>query len=94
MTRQLLLVVGAALLSAAGFASLLALCWMVSHMLIGVVPYLLESRFHAMIGVLPVLFLGVAFVGASCMASALARRRKPPTARPQFSSRSHSRLRP
>jgi hypothetical protein len=76
MTRQILIVVGVAALCVAGFGLILGLVWLVSHLVLGVSPYILESRFQAMSGVLTVLCIVFAFVGASWMASALATKRK------------------
>jgi hypothetical protein len=76
MTRQVLIVVGVAFLSACGFGLILGLMWLVSQLVLGVFPYILASRFHAMLAVLPALFLVVAFVGAGCAASAIASRKK------------------
>ena len=91
MTRQILIVVGVALLSVAGFALILGVVWMVAHLVLGVSLYILESRLQEMSGVLPVLCIVFAFVGASCMASALATRRK--NQHPASGSPAHPRLR-
>jgi hypothetical protein len=71
MTRQLLIVVGVALLSAAGFGMILGIGWLVLHLVLGVVPYLLAARLRALQGVLPALFVLVAFVGAAWTASSI-----------------------
>lgn len=76
MIRRVLIVAAVALLSAAGFALLLGLVWLVLHFVLGVSPYLLDARLHAMLDVLPALFAGVAFVGAACAASTLAARQR------------------
>lgn len=74
MTRRLLIIFGAAFLSAAGFGLILCVGWLVLHLVLGVFPYLLVSRLQAMEGVLPALFVLVAFVGAACAASTLSPR--------------------
>ncbi|HLY43686.1 MAG TPA: hypothetical protein VKR52_20905 [Terracidiphilus sp.] len=76
MTRRILFVVGAALLSAAGFAAILGVGWLVSHFVLGVVPYILASRLHAMREILPALFLLVAFIGGAWAACTMAPRTK------------------
>jgi hypothetical protein len=76
MTRQILIVIGVALLSVAGFWLILGLVWLVAQLVLGISPYILESRFQKMSGVIQVLCIVFAFVGASCMASALAAQRK------------------
>lgn len=76
MTRRILLVIGAALLSAAGFAAILGVGWLVSHFVLGVVPYILASRLHAMREILPALFVLVAFIGGACAACTLSPRTK------------------
>lgn len=90
MTRQILIVVGVALLSIAGFGLILGVVWLVAHLVLGVSLYILESRLHEMSGVLPVLCIVFAFVGASCMASALATQHK--KQHPGADSPAHPRL--
>ncbi len=68
MTRQILVVLAVALLSAAGFAAVLGVAWLVLHLVLGVSDYLLDARLHTVRGVLPALFAGIAFVGAACAA--------------------------
>jgi hypothetical protein len=86
MTRQILIVVGVALLSAAGFALILGVSWLVLHLVLGVVPYLLASRLHAFESLLPTLFVLVAFVGAACAASTLSWRPRPDQPHPDIPS--------
>ncbi len=76
MNRSVLIVLGTALLSAAGFGLILGVFWLTSHLVLGVFPYILHSRMHGMFGVLPVLCLWIAFIAVSCVASALAYRNK------------------
>jgi hypothetical protein len=72
MARQILIVVGAALLSVLGFALVLGIGYITLHLVLGDSPYTLESRIHNMRGVLSALFALVAIVGGGCAASALA----------------------
>lgn len=76
MARPILIVLGVALLSACGFGLVMLLVWFVARMVLGIFPYVLEYRFQAMMGVLPVLCLLASLVGAGCAASALAARRR------------------
>ena len=69
MTRQVLIVVGVALLSVVGFALILGIAWLTLHLVLGVFPYTLEARLHSMVGVLSALFVLVAVVGAGCATS-------------------------
>jgi len=77
MTRQLLLVVGVGLLSAAGLGLIVGVIWLVSSNVAGTPPYILEVRFSTLLYLLPALFLAVAIVGASFMARALSTKHKP-----------------
>jgi hypothetical protein len=77
MTRQFLLVIGAALLSVGGIGLIVGLVWLVSSNVLGTLPYILEARFSTLLYLLPALLLVVALVGASFMASALALKHKP-----------------
>ena len=76
MTRQILIVVGIALLSATGFALVLGIGWMTLHLVLGDSPYLLEARIRSMVGVLSALFVGAAIVGGGCATSVLLTRQK------------------
>ncbi len=78
MTRQILIVVGAALLSIGGIGLIVGVVWLVSSNVLGTLPYILEARFSTLLYLLPALLLVVAIVGASFMASALALSQKPP----------------
>jgi hypothetical protein len=78
MTRQILIVVGAALLSIGGIGLIVGVVWLVSSNVLGTLPYILEARFSTLLYLLPALLLAVAIVGASFMASALALSQKPP----------------
>ena len=76
MTRQILIVVGAALLSIGGIGLIVGLVWVVASNVLRTLPYILESRFEALLYILPALLLVVAIIGASFMATALAARQK------------------
>jgi hypothetical protein len=76
MTRQILIVVGVALLSALGFALVLGIGYLTLHLVLGDSLYTLESHLHAMLGVLTALFALIAFVAAGWTTSVLAARRK------------------
>ena len=45
MTRQILIVVGAALLSIGGIGLIVGVVWLVSSNVLGTLPYILEARF-------------------------------------------------
>jgi len=77
MTRQILIVIGAALLSIGGIGLIVGIVWLVSSNVLGTLPYILEARFSTLLYLLPALLLVVAVVGASFMASALAISQKP-----------------
>jgi len=81
MTRQVLIVIGAALLSIGGIGLIVGVVWLVSSNVLGTLPYILEARFSTLLYLLPALLLVVAVVGASFMASALAMEQKPRTNR-------------
>ena len=76
MTRQILVVVGVALLSAVGFGLILGIGWLTLHLVLGDSPYLLESRLYSMRGVLSALFILVAFIGGGWATSVLMSRHK------------------
>ena len=76
MARSILIVAGVALLSSAGFGVVLAIGWLVFHLVLGTSLYLLTARTHSMLPVLWALAALVAFVGAGCAACFLSPRRK------------------
>lgn len=82
MMRSLMIVVGVALLSAAGFAAVLAIGWLVFHLVLGTSPYLLNARMQSMLPVLAALATLVVFIGAGCAACFVCPRTKdrPPDA--------------
>lgn len=74
MTRQVLIVVGVALLSVIGFAMVLGIGWLTLHLVLGDSPSLLESRLQSMRGVLSALFALVAVIGGGWATSVLVSR--------------------
>jgi hypothetical protein len=78
MTRQILIVVGAALLSIGGIGLIVGVVWLVSSNVLGTLPYILEARFATLLYLLPAMLLVAAIVGATFMASTLALGHKAP----------------
>jgi hypothetical protein len=76
MPRQLLIVLGAILLSIGGIGLIVGAVWLVASNVLHTLPYILEARFESLLYILPALLLVVAIVGASFMAAALAVRQK------------------
>ena len=76
MTRQLLIVIGAVLLSIVGLGLIVGLVWLAAAKALGTLPPVLDARFETLLFVLPALLLIVAIAGASCIARALT---APPT---------------
>jgi hypothetical protein len=76
MIRQVLIVIGAVLLSIGGIGLIVGLVWLVASNVLGTLPYILESRFETLLYILPALLLVVAIIGASFMATAVATRQK------------------
>ncbi len=72
MTRQILIVIGTALLSFGGIGLIVGVVWLVAGRVQGTLPYLLEARFETLLYVLPAILLAVAAAGASFMISAMA----------------------
>src|SRR5262252_8656234 len=77
MTRRILIVVGAVLASVSGLCLICGLAWLWMTEVHGTPLYVMEARLRVLLYVLPALFLGVAFLGATLMAHALAARREP-----------------
>ncbi len=75
VTRQILIVIGAALVSASGLCLICGLVWLWLIAVHGTPAYVMEARLRVLLYMLPALFLAVAFLGASLMAHALAARR-------------------
>jgi ABC-type Na+ efflux pump permease subunit len=78
MTRRIVIVIGAALLSVAGLGLIGCVVWLIAALVSRIPPYILEARLEAMMYMLPALVIAVAFLGAGLMADALASRHKSP----------------
>jgi len=72
MTRQVLIVVGTALLSFGGIGIVVGLAWLTASHLHGTLPYISDERTQMLIFALPALLLVIAIVGAAFVAGALA----------------------
>lgn len=75
--------IAAAFLSSAGFALVLGLWWLVSHLVAGYTPDILHAHVQSALSVMLLLLIWIAFMGAA-LAGALAKprnahvRHKPP----------------
>lgn len=76
MTRQVLIVVGIALLSFGGVGIVVGLAWLTVSHIHGTIPYIFDNRTEILLFVLPVLLLVIAIIGAAFIAGALAPPRK------------------
>jgi hypothetical protein len=76
MTRQILIVIGAALLSLGSIGLIVGLAWLAAVKILGTLPHIFEPRFETLLYMLPALLLFVALAGASFIARALADRHK------------------
>ena len=72
MTRNILVVIGAALLSIGGIGIIAGLVWLTASHLRGTFPYILDAQAESLVYFLPALLLTIAIVGACFVASALA----------------------
>ena len=72
MTRNVLVVIGAALLSIGGIGIIVGLVWIVASRVHGTLPYIFDARSETLLYLLPALLLIIAIVGACFVASALA----------------------
>jgi|GEM_PF-4230886 len=71
MTRQVLIVIGSALLSIGGTGIIVVLAWLTASKVHGTLPFLLDERAETLLFLLPSLLLVIAIVGAGFVASAL-----------------------
>ena len=71
MTRNVLVVVGAALLSFGGIGLIVGLSWITANHLNGLLIGILDGHSEALLFLLPALLLTVSIVGAAFMAAAL-----------------------
>ena len=90
MTRQILIVIGAALLSFGGIGLIVGLVWLAAGKALGTLPYIFESRFETMLYMLPALLIIVAITGTSFIATALTAHQK--TSRPERTLRLHTKF--
>ena len=72
MTRNVLVVVGAVLLSIGGIGIVVGLVWITASHIHGTIPYILNARAESLLYVLPALLLTIAMIGAWFVAAALA----------------------
>ena len=72
MTRNIFVVIGAALLSIGGIGIVAGLVWLTANHIRGTFPYILDGQSESLLYFLPALLLTVAIVGACFVASALA----------------------
>jgi hypothetical protein len=71
MTRQVLIVIGAAVLSICGLGLIGGIVWLWLSVVHGTPQYILAARFRIALYVLPALLVAAAFIGASLMAHSL-----------------------
>jgi hypothetical protein len=71
MTRQVLIVIGSALLSIGGTGIIVVLAWLTASKVHGTLPYLLDERAETLLFLLPALMLVIAIIGAGFVAGAL-----------------------
>jgi hypothetical protein len=91
VTRQILIVIGAALVSVSGLCLICGLVWLWMTAVHGTPAYVMEARLRVLLYLLPALFLAVAFLGATLMAHALAARRWSERKRTDLQAHTHAR---
>jgi hypothetical protein len=72
MTRNVLAVVGAALLSIGGIGIVVGLVWLTASRLQGTLPYIFDARAETLLYLLPGLLFTISLIGAAFVAAALA----------------------
>jgi hypothetical protein len=72
MTRQVLIVVGVALLFVGGMGIITGMAWLTVSYIHGTLPQLYDKRAEMLVYTLPVVLLAVAIAGAAFVAGALA----------------------
>ena len=72
MTRNVLVVVGAALLSIGGIGIIVGLVWITASRIHGTLPYIFDASAETLLYVLPAVLLTIAIIGAWFVAAALA----------------------
>ena len=90
MTRQVVIVIGLALLSIGGIGIIVVLAWLTASKVHGTLPYLLDERAETLLFLVPVLMLVIAIVGAGFVAGALST--QPKESRASRNLRHHMRL--
>lgn len=71
MTRQILIAVGAALLTIGGSGLIIALVWLTANKVRGDLPGIYDTHAEALLFLLPAILLAVAILGAIFVSSAL-----------------------
>jgi len=71
MTRNVLLVVGVALLSIGGLGIVVGLVWLTVSNLLGTFPYILDVRAERLLYLLPALLFVISLIGAAFVAGTL-----------------------
>ena len=74
MTRQVLIVIGAALLSFGSIGLIVGLTWLTVAKTLGTLPYILEARFETLLYMLPALLPVSLYKGAIGLLDAYRRR--------------------
>jgi hypothetical protein len=72
MTRNVLLVVGAVLLSIGGIGIIVGLVWLTASHVLGTFPPILDANAERLLYLLPALLFVISLMGASFVAGALA----------------------
>lgn len=71
MTRQILMVIGTALLAIGGTGIIVALAWLTANQIHGTLPGIYDTHAEALIFLLPAILLAIAMVGAVFVSGAL-----------------------
>jgi hypothetical protein len=72
MTRNVLVVVGTALLSIGGIGIIVGLVWLTASRVHGTLPYIFDARAETLLYLLPALLFTISLIGAAFVSSALA----------------------
>lgn len=72
MARNVLVVVGAALLSIGGIGIVVGLIWLTASRVRGTLPYIFDTRAEALLYLLPALLFLLSIIGGAFVAAALA----------------------
>ena len=90
MTRNVLVVVGSALLSIGGVGIIVGLVWLTTGRLHGTLPYIFDARAETLLYLLPALLFMLSFIGVAFVAAAFSSPRR--DARALRHLRPHSRF--